>query len=78
MVIHMDTWAVLKISRKKLPDQECFYSSVKNRTTGYNGKKLDGHISHEDYLTWNKILNEFNMKNMGDYLSHYLKKDVLL
>ena len=78
MVIHMDTWTVLKISRKKLPDQECFYSSVKNRTTGYNGKKLDGHISHEDYLTWNKILNEFNMKNMGDYLSHYLKKDVLL
>ena len=51
MVIHMDTWTVLKISRKKLPDQECFYSSVKNRTTGYDGKKLDGHISHEDYLT---------------------------
>ena len=26
----------------------------------------------------NKIWNEFNMKNMGDYHDHYLKKDVLL
>ena len=25
-----------------------------------------------------KIWNEFNMKNMGDYHDHYLKKDVLL
>ena len=26
----------------------------------------------------NKIWNEFNMKNMGDYNDHYLRKDVLL
>ena len=42
-----------------------------------NGEKLEGHISDKDYLTCNKILNEFNMKNMG-YHDHYLKKDVLL
>ena len=39
---------------------------------------LDGHISGKDYFKCNKIWNEFNMKNMGDYHSHYLKKDVLL
>ena len=55
-----------------------FYSSVKDGTTDNNGEKLDGHISNENYLPCNKILNEFNMKNIGDYLEHYLKKDVLL
>ena len=29
----------------KLPDKECFYSSVKYGTTNDNGKKLDGQIS---------------------------------
>ena len=67
-----------RFSEKKLPDKKFFYSSVKDGTTGNNGKKLDGHISDEDYLTYNKIWNEFNMKNMGDYHDHYLKKDVLL
>ena len=47
-------------------------------TTDDNGKKLDGHISDKDYLTCKIFLNEFNMKNMGDYHNHYLKKDVLL
>ena len=40
--------------------------------------KLDSHISAKDYLMCKKIWNEFNMKNMGDYKGHYLKKDVLL
>ena len=35
---------------------------VKDRTTGDNGEKLDGHINDKDYLTGNKIWNEFNMK----------------
>ena len=35
-------------------------------------------MSDEDYLTCNKIWNEFNMKNMGGYHNHYLRKDVLL
>ena len=61
-----------------MPDKECFYRSVKNGKTGENGEKLDGHISDEEYLTWNKIWDVFKMKNMGDYHDHYLKKDVLL
>ena len=67
-----------RFSEEKLPDKECFYSSLKNGTTGDNGEKLDGHISNEDYLTCSKIWNECNMKNMGDYQDHYSKKDVLL
>ena len=67
-----------RFSEEKLPDKECFYSSVKDETTGDNGKKLDVHISDEDYLTCKKIWNELNMKNMGDSHDHYLKKDVLL
>ena len=55
-----------------------FYSSVKDGTTGDNGKKLDGHISDEKCLTCSKIWNKFNMKNTGDCHDHYLKKDVLL
>ena len=65
-----------RFSEEKLPDKECFYSSVKDRTTDDNGKILDGHISDEDHLTVKKIWNDFNMKNMGDYHDHYLKKYV--
>ena len=67
-----------RFNEEKLSSRECFYSSVKDETTGGNGEKLDGHISHEDYLTCKKIWNEFNMKNMGDNQDHYLKKDALL
>ena len=42
-------------SEGKLPDRKCFYSSVKDWTTSHNGKKLDGYIRDEDYLTWKKI-----------------------
>ena len=28
-----------RFSEEKLPDKECFYSSVKDKTTGDNGKK---------------------------------------
>ena len=45
-----------KFSEEKLPDEECFYSSVKDGTTGDNGEKLDGHIRDEDYLTCKKKL----------------------
>ena len=67
-----------RFNEEKLPDKKCFYFSVKNRATSDNGKKLDGHISDEDYLASKKILDVFGMKNMGDYHDHYLKKDVLL
>ena len=67
-----------RLNEGEFPDRECFYSSVKDGTTGDNGEKLDGHINDEDYLTCKKLWNEFNMKNMGAYHEHYLKKDVLL
>ena len=73
---YMDSFE--RFGEEKLPDKKIFYSSVKDGTTCDNGKKLDGHISNKDYLTCKKIWNEVNMKNMGDYHDHYLKKDVLL
>ena len=57
-----------------MPDKECFYSSVKDGATGDNGKKLNVRINDEDYLACKEIWNEFNVKNMGDYHDHYLKK----
>ena len=50
----------------------------KNGTTGDDGKKLDGHISDEEYLTCKNIWHKFEMKHMCDYHDHYLKNDVLL
>ena len=47
------------------------------RTTGDDGKKVDGHINDKEYLTCKKIWKEFEMKSMGDYQDHNLKKDVL-
>ena len=72
----MNTWTFLKYLVKK----NCLIKSgsVKDGTTGDNGKKLDAHIRNEEYLTRTKIWNEFNLKNMGDYHDHYLTKDVLL
>ena len=67
-----------RFTEEKLPDKKCFYSSVKDGTTGDNGEKLGGHTTDEDYLICKKIWHEFNMKNMGDYHDHYLKKGVLL
>ena len=51
---HIDSFK--RFSEEKLPDKKCFYSSVKDGTTGDNGKKLDGHISDADYLTCKKNL----------------------
>ena len=45
-----------------------------NNFNGNNGKKIDGHISNEDYLTYKKLWDRFNMKNMGDYHDLFLKK----
>ena len=62
---------------------ESFYliknlQSSKDGTTVNKGKKLDGHVSDEEYLTCIKICSKFNMKNMSDRDNHYLKKDALL
>ena len=54
------------------------FSSMKDGKIVDDDKKSDGHISFQDYLTCEKIWNKFDIKNMGDYHDHYLKKDVLL
>ena len=66
-----------RFCEKKLPGKKCFYRSLKDGTDD-DGKKLNGHITDEEYLACIKIWNEFNMKNIGDYHNHYLKKAVLL
>ena len=67
-----------RFNEEKLPDKKYFYRSLKYKTTGYDGEKLDGRISHEEYLMCEKIWDVFDMKNMGDYRDHYLEKDILL
>ena len=67
-----------RFKENKLLVRKCFYSSTKDGKIGDDGKKSDGHISFKDYLTCEKIRTKFDMKNMGDYHDHYLKKDVLL
>ena len=69
---YMDSFK--RFGEEKFPDREYFYIFIKDGTTDDNAKKLDGHISDEDYLTCKNIWNKFNMKNMGDYHDHYLKK----
>ena len=61
-------------NEEKLSGKKYFYRSLKDGTTGDNGKKLDGHMSDKEYLTCIKISNEFNVKNMSDYHDNFLKK----
>ena len=63
-----------RFSEKKLPDKECFYNTEKVETADDIGKKLDGYISDEEYLMCQKIWDKFDIKDMGDYHGHYLKK----
>ena len=67
-----------RFNEEKLPAKKYFYSSIKDGKIGDDGKISDSHISVKDYLTCEKIWDKFEMKNMGDYHDHYLKKDVLL
>ena len=66
-----------RFNEEKLPARKYFYSSTKDGKIGDDGKISDVHISVKDYLTCEKICDKFEMKNMGDYHDHYLKKDVL-
>ena len=74
----MSIWSFERFNDKKLPARKYFYSSTKDEKIGDDGKISDDHISVKDYLTCEKIWDKFEMKNMGDYHNHYLKKDVLL
>ena len=66
-----------RFNEKKLPARKYFYSSTNNGKIGDHGKISDSHISLKDYLTCEKIWDSFNIKNVGDYHDHYLKKDAL-
>ena len=66
-----------KFNEEKLPARTYFYSSKKDGKIGDDGKITGSHICVKDYLTCKKIWDKFEMKNMGDYHNHYLKKDVL-
>ena len=67
-----------RFNEEKLSARKYFFSSTKKGKIDENGKISDGHISIKDYLVCEKIWNKFDMKNMGDYHDHYLRKDVLL
>ena len=58
--------------------ENIFIALQKKGKIDNDGKISHGHISIKDYLTCEKILNKFKMKNMGDYHDHYLKKYILL
>ena len=67
-----------RFNKEKLPDRKYFHSSSKYGKIEDYGKISDHHISPKDYLTCERILDEFDIKDMVDYHDHYLKKDVLL
>ena len=67
-----------RFNEEKLPAKKHFYSSIKDGKIGDNGKISNGYIDVNDYLTCKKTWNKVEMKNMGGYHDHYLKKDVLL
>ena len=67
-----------RFDEDKLPARKYFFSSTKKGKIDNDGKISDGYVNIEDYLVCEKICNKFKMENMGDYLHHYLKKDVLL
>ena len=63
-----------RFNEKTLPARKYFYSSTKDDKIDDDGKISDDHISLKDYLTCEKIWNKFDIKDMGDYHDHYLKK----
>ena len=67
-----------RFNEEKLPARKYFFSSTKKGKIDDDGKISDGHITLKDYLTCEKIWDKCEMKNMGEYHDHYLKKDVLL
>ena len=71
----MSIWTVLKdLREKKLPARKYFFISTKKGKIGDDGKKSDGHISFKDYLTYEKVWDKFDIKDMGDYHIIILKK----
>ena len=63
-----------RFNEETLHTRKYSYSSIKDGKIGDDGKISDGHKSVKDYLTCKKIWDKFEMKNMGDFHHHYLKK----
>ena len=63
-----------KFEEKELPNKECFFSLTKKEKISDDGEILDSHIGEQNYLTRENIWNIFDMKDMGNYHDHYLKK----
>ena len=63
-----------KFDGDKLPARKYFFSSTKRGKIDNDGRISDGHISIADYLMCEKIWNKFEIKNIGDYHDHYLKR----
>ena len=63
-----------RLNEETLPARKYFYDSTKGGKIGDDGKIPDAHISVKDYLTCEKMWDKFEIKNMGDYHDHYLKK----
>ena len=63
-----------RFNEENLPARKYIYSSTKDGKIGDDGKIPDGHISVKDFLTCEKNWDKFEMKSMGDYHDHYLKK----
>ena len=51
---------------------------MKDGKIGDDGKISDGQISVKDYLTCEKTWDKVEMKNMGDYHDHSLKKRCII
>ena len=66
------------ISKKNCLLKNIFLVQQKEGKITNDGKIADGLITVKDYLMCNKIWDKFEIKNMGNYHDHYLKKDVLL
>ena len=67
-----------RFNEKILSATKCIFSSTKDGNIDDDGKKSDGHISLKYYLTCEKSWDKFDIKDMGDYHDHFLKKGVLL
>ena len=63
-----------RFTEEKFPARKCFFSSTKKEKIGDDGTESDGHMSFKDYLTCEKNWDKFDMKNIGHYHDHYLKK----
>ena len=61
----MNSWK--KFAKTLLPDKKAFYSEL----------YLEG-ITDEDYAHAQKLFEEFNLKNLGDYHDLYVSKRYII